>query len=141
MPLQQGFAPFTLTAAFITVGLLIQWRVNVKMDATRAIKYERIVSAFTVLGILFGFQLRMSEYLYGESYFMRTDSFPGPSVILLMFGIYVSFRILVTSYAQYRKNCDDSKLAQKLIQDAVWSFLALSLVFVGAIAMEFYYRP
>lgn len=136
MPLQQGLAPFVFAAALMVVGLLIAWVFSIRMDASRVKKYERIGNAVAILGFLLGFQFRLSEYLYGEFYFGRTDSLPGPAVIVLMFGLYVSLRVLLTGYTQYRKNRDDEQLAQTLIKEAVGSLVILIALFALAIFME-----
>ncbi|MEA4954550.1 MAG: hypothetical protein VB096_03410 [Pseudoflavonifractor sp.] len=137
MPLQQGVAPFVFVAAFLAVGLLIAWVFSIRMDASRAQIYERIGNAIALLGFLLGFQFRLSEYLYGESHFGRTDSLPGPVVIVLMLGLYVPLRFLVTSYTQYRKNRDDEQLAQTMMKEAIGSFIALIVIFTLTIFMEF----
>lgn len=141
MPFQQGLGPFIFTAAFMAAGLLIQWVASIRMDASRTEIIERISNAMALLGALLGTQFRTSEYLYGASRFGRTDTLPGPAVIVLMSGIYVSLRVLATSYTQYRKNRGDPELAKKLMKEAVGTLVLLAVIFALAISMEFLLRP
>ncbi|SMC84498.1 hypothetical protein [Papillibacter cinnamivorans] len=131
MSIQQGLAPFILAAGFIAAGLLIVWVVNRKMDASQADRFGGIGHFLAVLGTFFGFQLRIPEYKHGN------DSLPGPVLFSLMFGIYVSLYVLVSTYTQYRKNRDDAQLAQKLIKESVVGFLGSAFVFVLSIVWEF----
>lgn len=136
MPFYQGLGPFVFAAVLMAAGLLIQWVASIRMDASRTEIIERISNAMALLGALLGTQFRTSEYLYGASRFGRTDTLPGPAVIVLMSGIYISLRVLVTSYVQYRKHRDDPELSKKLIKDAVGTLVLLAVIFALAIAME-----
>lgn len=136
MPLQKGLAPFIFTAVLIVFGLLIEWVCSSRMEPSRANIFARIGNTLALMGVIFGFQFRLSEWLYGESYFGRTDSLPGPVVIVLMFGLYVSLRILLVNYTQYRKNHVDGEFANQLIKEAFGSFVVLIVLIILAIIME-----
>lgn len=137
MLLQQGIAPFVLAAASIAVGLLFTWIPNRRMDASRANTFERIGDIIAVLGIVVGTQLRMFEYLDGESHFGRTDTLPGPAAIVLMACLYLPLRVLVTSYTQYRKDRGNEQRAQKLIKESIANFIALIVMIILTIVLEF----